>query len=372
MRCRIGSLALLGAQLCSQALAGSDRADGDWRQHCGSADHNNERAVKDVISCPEILWRHPDALATPAVFKGRVYVPGKKLWVLDLKTGKELFPPAGAGEGGESPRDEDGDFGTPVVLDDRVIALRASGAVRGFDLDLGKCLWSIDLSGLGKAWAYRSPAFADGMLVVAGGPVLGVDPAKGEIVWKADALEGAVEMSPALWQKKVFFGTREGRLYALDLATGKVLWKTEHGCHGRLTYRTSKIEDRRSNIRTRWALARLPALASRAHPESQSPPRAAGGQAWPDGSPPSQRFPRSSCRASSRRGRPPSAKDATRGTSARTTPCTTPGATSSGFPTSAGGSSCFSCSPRGEAAASPGRRPSEGSPKSSRTTRGSL
>jgi outer membrane protein assembly factor BamB len=47
-------------------------------------------------------------------------------------------------------------------------------------------------------------------------------------LWKASA-EDSIESAPAIWDGKVFFGSTDEHLYAVELKTGKQLWKKKYG-----------------------------------------------------------------------------------------------------------------------------------------------
>lgn len=81
---------------------------------------------------------------------------------------------------------------TPIVVDGAMYVSTAWSHVKAFDVRTGRPLWAFDP---------------------------GVDPAKG-----VDACCDVVNRGVAVWEGKVFVGTIDGRLIALDSATGKELW----------------------------------------------------------------------------------------------------------------------------------------------------
>ena len=86
---------------------------------------------------------------------------------------------------------------------------------------------------LATAWAARlrstltAPVVSGNLLVTAAideGRVVAMNAATGAVLWKFDA--GArIDSSPTLYRGRCFFGCRNGWLYALDLATGKAAWR---------------------------------------------------------------------------------------------------------------------------------------------------
>lgn len=83
-----------------------------------------------------------------------------------------------------------------------------------------------DASVLGSS-PVGSPSHERGLLVV---PVrdcqavVGMNPESGESVWEVN-VEGRVDSAPTLFDGMVIFGTRLGWVYALDAATGEVIWR---------------------------------------------------------------------------------------------------------------------------------------------------
>jgi PQQ-dependent dehydrogenase (methanol/ethanol family) len=83
-----------------------------------------------------------------------------------------------------------------------------------------------------------TPVVVDGVMYIttAWSKVMAVDAATGEVLWKYDpepiGAKGAhaccdvVNRGVAVWEGKVFSGTIDGRLIALDAATGEELWDT--------------------------------------------------------------------------------------------------------------------------------------------------
>jgi quinohemoprotein ethanol dehydrogenase len=84
-----------------------------------------------------------------------------------------------------------------------------------------------------------TPLMADGVLFtsLSWSKVMAVDAATGKVLWKydpqvpkakaIDACCDSVNRGVALWQGKVFIGTLDGRLVALDAKTGKLLWQEQ-------------------------------------------------------------------------------------------------------------------------------------------------
>ncbi len=119
---------------------------------------------------------------------------------------------------------------------------------RGYDEQRYSPLDSINdqnVEGLSLAWYYdldynrgqeATPLVVDGVMYTTGAwsVVYALDAVSGELLWKHDpevpkqtaqqACCDVVNRGVALWQGKVFVGTLDGRLQALDAATGELLW----------------------------------------------------------------------------------------------------------------------------------------------------
>jgi len=75
-----------------------------------------------------------------------------------------------------------------------------------------------------------SPAVVGGVVYVGSndGRLYAIDEATGSLKWKL-ATGARVSSSPAVADGVVFFGSYDGNFYALDAATGKVMWKFKNG-----------------------------------------------------------------------------------------------------------------------------------------------
>src|SRR5690606_1467184 len=104
-----------------------------------------------------------------------------------------------------------------------------------------------NVSQLGLAWSYEfpdnrgleaTPIVADGVLYTtsAWSRVHALNAITGEVIWEYDpkvprqwgvrACCGPVSRGVAVWEDKVFVGTLDGYLVALDRATGAEVWRT--------------------------------------------------------------------------------------------------------------------------------------------------
>lgn len=83
-----------------------------------------------------------------------------------------------------------------------------------------------------SVWDYRaSGAMLEGGRLFVGthdGRLLALDAAKGDRLWEL-ATKGSVLSTPAVGSGRVYFGSFDGNVYALDAASGALLWKHDTG-----------------------------------------------------------------------------------------------------------------------------------------------
>ena len=201
------------------------------------------------------LWRTPimweeqggrDVQASPIAFSGVVYVTGSnRLIALSQSDGSELWdlyvggqPGTPASDGSTAwlatlcggytaidlatrqPRTDihacthgGANGGMPIMAGDRVLAGRLLDANSGRPLD--------DIAG--------APAVAHGLRIALDGRVLTATPLDGgRERWQFRG-DGWLSTMPVVVGRTVFVGSRRGRVYALDVETGRRLWSDELG-----------------------------------------------------------------------------------------------------------------------------------------------
>lgn len=193
-----------------------------------------------------IMWRFPagDAVtSSPAVARGLVVAASHsgRIFAVNESTGKLQWSfrtgaplpfntyPAGGWDLWAS---------SPVIVESTVIVGGADGLVYAIDLASGTIRWTVTTGGRVRA----TPAIADGAVIVGSwdGRVYALDLANGHQRWVhktiGDTLDShqagfdrrAVQSSAAIDGGKVFVGSRDGGLYALDARTGERLWRFSH------------------------------------------------------------------------------------------------------------------------------------------------
>jgi len=172
--------------------------------------------------------------ATPTVVGDLVYVGSCNGFfrALDRKTGKLVWLHDTHEDGGPFEFHSD-----PLVTGHLVMSgsdLRTAGAVAylyAFERETGAVRWK---TAVGPGVATDLAAF-DGLLfaVTLGDELLALDTETGDRVWTfqsgATNDDFRLNTSPAVLQERVFFGGLDGTLYALEVRSGRLLWKRELG-----------------------------------------------------------------------------------------------------------------------------------------------
>lgn len=204
------------------ALLALDRADGTvrWRYDAGSPLPSSPAVADGVVV---IGARDGSIHAVDAATGARRWsTPPVK--ALPLPWGKEGW---------------DYWVSSPVVVGDTVLMGTPDGRLTAFDLESGDVRWSADLG----ARTRSSPAVADGIVYIGddAGIVHAVRLADGREVWRHETIGAglssaesgwdpvSLQASPAVADGRVFIGSRDGGVYALDARTGKRLWYTDYG-----------------------------------------------------------------------------------------------------------------------------------------------
>lgn len=114
----------------------------------------------------------------------------------------------------------------PTVDGGVVYVADSKGRVSAFDKQTGKTLWAKQLSHR----LLSGPVVSDGVLAFGtnNASLLLLSREDGHELWEA-SVSGDVLASPLLTKKRVIAKTIDGRVYAFDQSTGKKLWSLNHG-----------------------------------------------------------------------------------------------------------------------------------------------
>jgi outer membrane protein assembly factor BamB len=174
-----------------------------------------------VVQTGAVLWTYPNAVSSPAVEDGVVYVnkDGVNLDALDARTGKLLWTYTITTTGTTG--------APPTVADGRVFIGAGNGFFYALNAATGAFLWSY-YSDAGQFFA--APAVANGIVYTcAGDPsqtssaCYALDEGNGGLLWTYPVY-GFISGSPAVTNGLVFFDAQYSGTYALDATTGTLVW----------------------------------------------------------------------------------------------------------------------------------------------------
>jgi eukaryotic-like serine/threonine-protein kinase len=161
--------------------------------------------------------------SSPAVVKGIVYIGSwdSSLYALDAETGQEKW----AFKAGEDPaiHNQVGFQSSPAVVDGIVYIGCRDAHLYAIDATTGRKKWDYPTS---KSWVIGTPAVRDGVVHVGtsdSARFMALDAKTGRLKFNFDA-KAYVFSSAALAGNLAYFGSHNGRLYAVDLKSGQLAW----------------------------------------------------------------------------------------------------------------------------------------------------
>lgn len=162
--------------------------------------------------------------ASPAVADGVVYVGSfdGNLYAIDAATGQQKW----VFHGGQDPaiHNQVGFQSSPTVVDGVVYVGCRDAHVYAIDATTGRRKWDYPTS---KSWVNVTPAVRDGLVYAAtsdSSRFLALDARTGQLRFNFDA-KAYVFSSPALAGPLAYFGSHNGRLYAVNAKTGALAWQ---------------------------------------------------------------------------------------------------------------------------------------------------
>jgi outer membrane protein assembly factor BamB len=157
----------------------------------------------------ELLWKRDcgrPLLTSPAFLPGGPVVLGKDGTLV-------AFDPSGK-KRWSLPLDETCFYGSPVVVGEALFVATAGGGLWKIDGREGRVIWRQPLSGPG----YATPLWHDGDLYVGDNAgtlqVFGADSGALRGTWRAT---GPIQAAPVFSAGRLLIGSRDGRLYALEV-----------------------------------------------------------------------------------------------------------------------------------------------------------
>lgn len=126
----------------------------------------------------------------------------------------------------------------PVIANDKVFTASREGDALAFDLKTGKELWQVDLSDIKGERGFfdnKIPALLNGGPIVGddkvfigseNGDLFALEVNTGKLVWQAK-VRGEIIAAPAFAENKVVVNTAAGIIKAFDATTGAELWQVD-------------------------------------------------------------------------------------------------------------------------------------------------
>jgi eukaryotic-like serine/threonine-protein kinase len=181
-------------------------------------------------------------VTSPAIAGGVVYIASwdGRLYAIDQETGKEKWTFKSSAPIASS----------PAVVGDTLYFVSSAGSLAALDVKTGKLKWSYEIEYERKfeaknlhgyppvsqtipdAWDLftSSPAVANGKVYFGSGDgnVYAVDAQAGTVLWKFPTKD-VVHSSPAVVNNTVYIGSWDSYLYAIDADTGQEKWSFKSG-----------------------------------------------------------------------------------------------------------------------------------------------
>ena len=161
--------------------------------------------------------------ASPAVVDGTVFVGSfdGNLYAIDAATGRQRW----VFKGGQDPaiHNQVGFQSSPAVVDGTVYVGCRDAHVYAIDAATGRKKWDYPTS---KSWVNATPAVRDGLVYAAtsdSSRFFALDARTGRLRFDFNA-RAYVFSSPALAGGLAYFGSHNGKLYAVDAKTGALAW----------------------------------------------------------------------------------------------------------------------------------------------------
>lgn len=179
--------------------------------------------IADFNSKPSLLWKfhiNTQILGSPAVSENLVYFGGvdSTLYALDLSSGKISW----------KFRTKGAIRSTVLVSGNNLYVNGGDGNLYSLDCKTGKVKWTFIGNGERKYdfadYHHSSPVLYKGKIYFGAGDEIFAIDEKGAKVWSFKT-GGPVHATPAFDNDKLFVGSFDGYVYALNAADGSQLWK---------------------------------------------------------------------------------------------------------------------------------------------------
>ncbi|MDX9883012.1 MAG: PQQ-binding-like beta-propeller repeat protein [Prolixibacteraceae bacterium] len=168
----------------------------------------------------QVAWEFQDNsdIGTGITAKGRYAVYANTrgaVMAIDQKNGKTIWAFQTGGK----------IYSTPLIEGTRVVCPSTDNTIYCLDLKTGRLQWSFET----EKSIVASPV-SDGKNVFVGasdGHFRAIDLQNGKLIWQFDGVKNFVETRPLIYDNAIYFGSWGNTFYALDKASGNLLWKRE-------------------------------------------------------------------------------------------------------------------------------------------------
>ncbi len=211
----------------------------------GDAVHSGVASSAAPRQEPRVMWQFPtgDRIVSSPVWADDAVIFGSddgNVYAVDAATGRQRWMHR---TGGPVPA-------TPAVSDGRVFILSYDGRLHALDAHSGTLLWKFASAGERRFEArglhglqprtqtiadpfdvfLSSPVVAEGRVFFGSGDghLYAVDAASGDLHWKFGSGD-VMHASPAHADGVLYVGSWDGRFYAVDAATGREVWRHQGG-----------------------------------------------------------------------------------------------------------------------------------------------
>lgn len=225
-------------------LAAGPSAAADWPVFMGDAAHRGRADTDKDLSRLQLEWRfelHAETRSSPVAVGGQLYIGAENgnLYAIDLESRQLNWIFHGRG----------GFSGAPAVHGELVYALSRDGHLYALDRDSGEERWRFATGGeryfsapllygerLGPQgqqpvpdpWDFylSSPVICEGKLFFGSSDqrLYALDPESGELQWSFKT-GGQVHSAPACAGNRVLVSSWDSNLYALEAESGKEIWR---------------------------------------------------------------------------------------------------------------------------------------------------
>ena len=207
-----------------------------WQREVGASAHGGPLLWEDTLLVPTVAGRFValdassgeekwtfeasgDLFSSPAVLDQVVYIGNENgnLYALDPGTGMESW----------SLELGSGIWTAPLVVDETVYVGSQSGTVSAVNTETHQIRWEFKTGG----WVMSPAAWEDGVVFVSGGAKLyALEAATGAVIWEKAI--GEFWGPHAVASGVIYAGNQDRSFYALDAGTGATLWSFATGDDG--------------------------------------------------------------------------------------------------------------------------------------------